>query len=201
MKISGIVWVVAIILMPWWGYAQQQEASFDNWRVLTMQEKTGKVCYVTSVPVQKRGNVPKRSQPYVMVTAWGANTTEVSVASGYPYKVGSTITLTVDKTAPYQLYSNKKIAKVAWASTPAEHHKIIARMLAGNSMVVKGISQRGTTSHDRYTLKGFAKAYTAMQDLCKAAAVAPEKPSQKSPPKPASKTSRQQYNTQPKPKP
>jgi hypothetical protein len=152
-----------------------------------MQEKTGKVCYVTSMPVKKEGKVTKREQPYAMVTAWGKSATEVSVASGYPYKVDSTIELIVDNTAKYQLYSNKKILKVAWGSNPSEHQKIIERMLKGTQMVVKGTSKSGTSSQDSYSLKGFAKAYKAMKDLCSTASTTSPKASQEPAQKPAQK--------------
>ena len=199
MNIVGMVSVMVILLMPWWAYAQQQTAHFESWRVLSMQEKTGKVCYVTSTPVKKGGNVRKREQPYVMVTMWGQEATEVSVVSGYPYKTDSAVTLTVDDTEKYRLFSNKKILKVAWANTPAEHQKIIASMLAGDDMVVKGIDHRGASSQDRYALKGFSKAYKAMQDLCKTAAVAPEKPSPKAEHSSGSRTSRTPQHSRQKP--
>lgn len=192
MKRVGMLWLGAILLFPCLGQAQQQEGSFDDWRVLTMQEKTGKVCYVTSVPSKKEGNVKKRAQPYAMVTAWGKGATEVSVASGYLYKVDKAIELVIDDTAKYQLFSNKKIAKIAWASNAAEHRKIVDRMIKGTQMAVHGTSQSGTTSKDGYSLKGFAKAYKAMKDLCSTTAVTPPKASQETSPqatqKPAQET-------------
>jgi hypothetical protein len=175
MKRLGMLCLGVLILFPCLGQAQQQEGSFDDWRVMTMQEKTGKVCYVTSVPSKQEGNFTKRDQPYAMVTAWGKGATEVSVASGYPYKVEKAIELVIDDTAKYQLFSNKKIAKIAWASNASEHQKIIDGMIKGTQMTVHGTSQRGTTSKDGYSLKGFAKAYKAMKDLCSTAAVTPPK--------------------------
>lgn len=182
MKRLGMLCWGAILLLPCLGQTQQQEGSFDDWRVLTMQEKTGKVCYVTSVPTKKEGNVTKRDQPYAMVTAWGKGATEVSVASGYPYKVDKSIELVIDDTAKYQLFSNKKVAKIAWANSTAEHRKIVDRMLKGTRMAVHGTSQSGATSQDGYSLKGFAKAYKTMKELCSTTAVTPPKSS----PEPAS---------------
>jgi hypothetical protein len=142
------------------------------------------------VPTQKEGNVAKRDQPYAMVTAWGKGATEVSVASGYPYKVDSAIELVVDTTSKYQLFSNKKVLKVAWGSNPSEHKKIVDRMLKGTQMTVKGTSQSGATSKDSYSLKGFAQAYKAMKDLCSASPTTtkePEKPATQGPEKAAAK--------------
>ncbi len=189
MKRLGMLWLGAILLFPCLGQTQKQEGSFDDWRVLTMQEKTGKVCYMTSVPHKKEGNVTKRAQPYAMVTAWGKGATEVSVASGYPYKVDKAIELVIDDTEKYQLFSNKKIAKIAWASTAAEHQKIVAHMIKGTQMTVNGTSQKGTTSQDGYSLKGFAKAYKAMKDLCSNVSVTSPKPSQEAAPKSSQKPS------------
>ena len=48
-----------------------------------------------------------------------------------------------------------------------EDLKLIAAMKRGERMIVDGKSNRGTTTKDTYSLKGFSSAYQAISAKCK----------------------------------
>ena len=54
----------------------------------------------------------------------------------------------------------------AWAQTEKDDASLIKYMKLGNTMIVKGISSRGTNTKDTYSLKGFVAAYKAMNKKC-----------------------------------
>ena len=55
----------------------------------------------------------------------------------------------------------------AWALGPEDDSNLVTRMKRGNKLVVTGISSRGNTTIDDYSLSGFTKAKAFMDKLCK----------------------------------
>lgn len=142
--------------------AQQLYQTSGDWRVFTYGNGKDKQCYVASVPVKKTGNYSARGEPFVMVTHRGAAGDEVSVSSGYPYKAGSKTSLTIDSRR-YNLFTKDDRA---WAYDAKQDQNLVAAMMKGSQMVVKGTSQKGTYSSDSYSLTGFTVAVQKMKALC-----------------------------------
>ena len=144
--------------------AQTLEFTSKDWRVFTTTQNGSKVCYIASVPTDKKGNYKNRSEPFAIVTDRGQSAAdEVSVSSGYPYKAGSGVTVSVDgkKTAFFTK------GERAWAKNSKADTSLIKQMKRGNAMRVRGNSQLGTYSEDRYSLLGFTAAYNKMKTLCR----------------------------------
>lgn len=156
--------VMAVILSTFsTAHAQLLDSVQGDWNVFSMTQQGKKVCYIASAPKQKTGNYKHRSDPYVLVTHINTNVDEASTTSGYPYKQGSEVALTVEG-KNYKLFTK---GELAWAYDTSQDHQIVADMKAGSSLKVKGNSTKGTYSTDTYSLKGFTAAYNRMKALCK----------------------------------
>jgi Lhr-like helicase len=88
---------------------------------------------------------------------------EVSTIIGYPFKKGSTSTLTIDGNE-YQLYTN---GDGAWAESGDLDKRIVEAMKNGKTMSVSGVSWRGTQTRDRYSLSGVTAAMNKIDSMCK----------------------------------
>ena len=73
-------------------------ARFGEWEAHAFDENGSKVCFMASQPQKKQGNYSRRGEPFALVTHRPAdNTRDVfSYITGYTYKAGSTVTVTID---------------------------------------------------------------------------------------------------------
>ncbi|MBL0318231.1 MAG: hypothetical protein IPP74_02850 [Alphaproteobacteria bacterium] len=138
------------------------DQTFGEWNVYTYQLGGKKTCYIVSMPKNEGGTFTKRGQPYTMVTHVRNDVDEVSVSSGYSYKSGTEVAVDIgaDK---YTMFSK---GELAWAYDAEQDAKMVTAMKKASKLVVKGTSQRETTSDDTYSLSGFGKAYDRMKDMC-----------------------------------
>lgn len=143
--------------------AQSLDRTYGAWNVFTMTQNGQKVCYMASYPRSQKGNYNKRGEPYVLVTHRGPSIDEVSVSSGYPYKVDSDVTVNIDGKV-YKLFTKDDLA---WAPDQSSDAKLVKSMKKGMNMEVRGNSRLGTYSKDKYSLSGFTKAHKRMKQLCK----------------------------------
>ena len=88
---------------------------------------------------------------------------EVSIQAGYTYKKGSNVNITIDGKKSFKLFTSNGYA---WTYESADDRTLVAAMRAGNSMVIKGTSSRGTLTTDTYSLSGFTAAYKAINKAC-----------------------------------
>ena len=57
--------------------------------------------------------------------------------------------------------------QIAWTSDPEIDGMLIKAMQRGTTMIIKGVSSRGTNTKDTYSLRGFTAAYKAISKVCK----------------------------------
>lgn len=143
--------------------AQEFVSKHGDWLVFTVQKGGSKVCYIASEPVKKTGDFGNRSEPYLLVTSRNATTDEVSVSSGYPYKVDSKVKVEVDSNK-FEFFTKDILA---WAYDAKQDAQVVGAMKKGNRLTVRGTSQKDTFSLDTYSLKGVSAAYNAMKAQCK----------------------------------
>ncbi len=146
--------------------AQIVDSSFYRWQVFEIQENEleFKKCYILSHPVNSDSDHNHRQKPYVMITRFQKDRSEeVSISSGFEYKLNSEVFVLVD---PLQF---KLLAKgnLAWAKTKVEDLAIIDAMLKSGSLKVRSDSAVGTYAIDEYSLKGITRAYARMREICK----------------------------------
>lgn len=146
-------------------YAQIIDSSFYSWSVYEIQETEldYKKCYVLGHPIKSHSDHPARSEPYVMIARYQEDRNEeVTVYSGYEYKLSSEVFLLLDK----ESYNLETKGKMAWAKTRTEDAIIIQKMLDSGILKVRSDSALGTFGVDEYSLKGLAKAYRRMKKIC-----------------------------------
>lgn len=144
----------------------QEVGRFDDWTAYTYKTKKGPVCYIVSQPVKSKlsREGAKRDPAYFLVTHRPGDKVraEVSTIMGYPLKPYSMPTVEIDG-RKFNLFA---VGDGAWAESPAADRRIVAAMKRGRTMIVRGISRRGTTSTDTYSLKGVTAALQKIDALC-----------------------------------
>lgn len=135
-----------------------------DWAAYTFMENDNKVCYMVSQPKKSEGNYSKRGDVYVLVTHRPAEKSKnvFSYIAGYAYKSGSVATVTVNN-QKFNLFTQDDSA---WASDEATDNKITDALKRGSSLVVKGVSARGTETADTFGLSGSTAVYKAISMEC-----------------------------------
>ena len=143
-----------------------QIEKFNDWSVLRQETDAGRLCYITSEPIEKKGDYDKnnRGETRVFVThgPGKAERDVVSIVAGYVFEKQSEVRLYVDGVK--QLFFT--LQDRAWSFGPDEDKKIIRNMKRGNKLTVEGVSSRGNKTIDIYSLSGFTKAKQMLDKIC-----------------------------------
>ncbi len=146
--------------------SQVIDSSFYRWTVYEIQENEldYKKCYIVAHPVKSDSDHNSRQKPYVMIARFQKDRTEeVSIFSGYEYKLNSEVFVVIDA-SQFKLKAKKDMA---WAKTKYEDINIIETMLGSGVLKVRSDSAIGTYAVDEYSLKGITRAYARMREICK----------------------------------
>ena len=137
---------------------------FNDWSAYTYKAGGGKVCYVVSQPKDSEPKNVRRDKVFFLVQHRPKDKvrSEISTIIGYKFKSGSMAKVTIDGNAS-TLFTN---GDGAWAESGSTDRKIVAAMKAGKSMVVTGLSSRGTKTTDRYSLSGITAAMKKIDNIC-----------------------------------
>ena len=143
-------------------------AAKTDWSIFVEDDPTQ--CWIVSAPKEtvntRDGRVVavRRGDIYMFVSFWPETEKmgEVSFMGGYPFRDGSTVTLTVGD-SEFELFTD---GEIAWAATPEEDRQIATAMKRGVEAEAVGISSRGTTTTDTFSLMGFTAAYEDAQNRC-----------------------------------
>jgi hypothetical protein len=138
---------------------------FKDWDAFAYSDDGGKVCYMVSKPLASEPRTVKRGDIYVMVTHRPAEKVvdEVSIFAGYPYKEESEAEVTIGGTK-FALFTQ---GENAWTREAKEDKALVRAMIRGSTMIVRGVSKRGTLTTDTYSLSGFTAAHKAIDQACK----------------------------------
>jgi len=153
-----------LIILGTKSFAQRVDGTYYDWTVFELDEAgKGKKCYIASFPKNSVGNYKGKREPYILITKFkNKKVEEVSVFSGYEYKLNSDIFVSVDG-KQYRMFTKDDIA---WAKTPEQDKEMIEKIIAGQEIKIRTESAKGAYSVDTYSLKGATKAYKRMRDLC-----------------------------------
>ncbi len=137
---------------------------FTDWEAVTFTEGGNLGCYMTSDAKKSVGNYKERGKVYALVTHRPANESldVVTLIAGYTFKKDSDVVVDIAG-QKFSLFTDKNSA---WARDAETDHRLVAAMRKGSTMTVKGSSERGTATTDTYSLKGFSKAYAAINAAC-----------------------------------
>ena len=140
---------------------------YGDWGAYTASPAGHKVCFALAKPKTTKTEPTgrKRDPSYVFVASRpGENVrNEVSVIIGYPFKTSSDATAEVG-TAKFAMYTQND---GAWIKNIAEEARMVDAMRKGADLTVKGMSGKGATSTDQYSLKGLAQALDKIEQECK----------------------------------
>ena len=141
-----------------------------DWSVFAVGEGADKVCWIVSKPKRweaRRGGSRvevNRGDIYLMVANRPAQNVrdEVSLVVGYPLKPDSTVRLDIGSDSFAMFVEDD----TAWTQ-PADDSRVVAAMRRGVEAVATGVSARGTTTIDTFSLLGFTAALEQSAELCR----------------------------------
>ncbi len=141
--------------------------SFKQWTAYKSTEADGKMCFIAAQPTDSKYNPSKpkaRDPAYFMVTIIPAKKikNEASTIIGYAFKKDSKVTVDVDG-KKFTMFTDKDNA---WIENTAQEATLISAMKGAKTMTIEGVSQRGTTTTDTYTLTGLGSALDAIAKEC-----------------------------------
>lgn len=135
-----------------------------DWSSYFFMEGGNKVCYMVSQPKKEEGNYSQRGDVFALITHRPAENSRnvFSYISGYTYELGSEVTVSIGS-QNFKLFTQKDSA---WAPDDSMDNRITDAVRQGNSIVVKGVSSRGTKTTDTFGLSGSSAAYKAISTEC-----------------------------------
>jgi invasion protein IalB len=167
--------LLALVAAP--ALAQQRQASrgsqggnafevarVGSWSILTTGEGRSKTCFIMTQPSERlpKGLTRDPAHVYISMRQGEATKHEFSVITGYPLKQGAEAQIAVGNVNFAAVGQNKNV----WLRNPAEEPRFIGELRRGSSLTIKGTSQRGNDTTDRYTLTGFGAALERAQKEC-----------------------------------
>lgn len=161
----------AMILAASAGLAQESTnrvAAKTDWSVFVEDDPTE--CWAVSAPKEtvntKDGRVVavRRGDILLFVSFRPGSGVagEVSFTGGYPFAEGSTVKLEIGETS-FDLFTE---GEWAWPASKADDGKILTAMKRGTDAVLTGVSSRGTTTKDTFSLLGFTAATDEAETRC-----------------------------------
>ena len=166
-KINKIILTILLIFLPIFNLqAQILDINFYNWRIYEIADEDPdfKKCYIVNSPLKSDTNDTSRKKPYIMITRFQKDRIEeISVFGGFDFKINSHIFFLVDSNQ----FRLKTKSDYAWAKTRADDIRIIETMLYSSSVKIRSDSAIGTYAVDEYSLKGIAKAFKRMREICR----------------------------------
>jgi hypothetical protein len=172
--IHRAIGLLALIALGASGDAAAQTSSrvdaSRDWSVFVAEADGSKLCWVATRPKSStalRGGQTvevRRGDIFLMVAVRPADgvENEVSFISGYPFKQGSTVEATVGSQT-FTLFTD---GENAWPRSPEEDDVIVNAFRRGIDAEVRGVSSRGTTTVDTFSLLGFTNAFNAATERC-----------------------------------
>lgn len=137
---------------------------YQRWDAYEYMNNGTKLCYLHSQPQKKEPAGVKRGEIYILVTHKPKEhiRNEVSIYFGYPLKESLPAEAVIDGNA-IDMFTHEE---AAWAADSATDQKLVQALQKGRSLVVKGVSTRGTKTTDTYDLSGFTNALHAIDKAC-----------------------------------
>lgn len=150
------------------GAAQPQLlGQFGDWGAYTATPGGRKVCFALAKPAKSQTNPPNRPRDptYIFVSSRPAEKVkdEVSIIIGYGFKPNTDASAEVGG-ASFAMYTQND---GAWIKNAAEESRLIDAMRKGAELTVKGVSARGTSTTDVYSLRGVGQALDRVAQECR----------------------------------
>ncbi|MEM9140778.1 MAG: invasion associated locus B family protein [Pseudomonadota bacterium] len=153
------------------GLAQTRVDAKKDWSVFVAGDGGSKVCWIVSQPTNstatRGGNAVevRRGDIFLMVSARKADKVEneVSFLAGYPFRKGSKVKVSVGSNN-YTMFTD---GENAWTPSSRDDGALTTAFRRGATARIEGVSGRGTTTVDTFSLSGFTAALKDAQTRCK----------------------------------
>lgn len=141
---------------------------FSDWSVYSAGSGTSKTCYILAKPRKTLPNNVRRGSIFLMVSDWPGRKVkaEPQIVYGYPTEEGGPASLDVDNQKYTFFMRNLKSDGSGWLKSLDENDALVADMRKGTVAVARGLSTRGTTTIDTYSLVGFSAALDKAHAAC-----------------------------------
>ena len=171
--VAAICLALGVVGLPGGAGAQAVSESVGakrDWSIFKEGAAADRQCWIVSQPVSSRalrGGKPvsvNRGDIFLMVAIRpGANVkNEVSMLPGYPFRSGSAAEVKIGSDR-FELFT---AGEGAWADSAESDERIVTAMRRGATAEVTGVSTRGTTTVDTFSLTGFTAALEEARALC-----------------------------------
>ena len=142
--------------------------AFKDWSAFQADTSDGKTCYIMARPHSSVPAKAKRDPIYFLISDWPRRKAkgEMQIIPGYKYKDGSPVTAQVGREKVEFFTRETGSASSAWVKDPADEARLADVMRRSPQVVVTGVSQRGTTTHDTYALDGLGQALDRIHAAC-----------------------------------
>ncbi len=166
-KIAGpILALCAALAMAAPAVAQEAKSlgTFNAWTAWQGTDANGVMCYISSQPSDSDPkNVNRDPIHFLIIHRKGLGTkNEVQTLIGYPFNASPNATATIDGKA----YPMVTEGSAAWLASSGDEPGFVTALKAGSELVVRGTSQRGTKTTDKYSLRGVTAAMGEIDKAC-----------------------------------
>lgn len=135
----------------------------NAWGTYSYQAQSGKVCYLLTVPTDKKPPKLDHGDIFFFVSQRPADKTyQPQFIASYNLQENSKVNVTVDG----KTFAMFVKGKSAWVEDSTQEPALIAAMKAGTTMSVAAKSGRGNPTNYAFSLKGISAALTSIQQ-CK----------------------------------
>ena len=137
---------------------------FQAWGAYSYKQGNSTVCYVLSVPTEKKpAGIDHGENFFIVSQRPGQNISyEPQAMMGYTMQTNSKVTVTIDN-KNFTMFTKDK---AAWVENAAEEPALVAAMRTGQKMSVSAVSGRGTKTSYAYSLQGISAALKQVES-CK----------------------------------
>jgi len=166
MKFAIPLLLLGVVARP---LAAQEKSlgDFKSWQAYSFAESGKKVCVVWAKPKKSAGKYKRRGDVRIFVAhrRWAKprRVNEASFEAGYAFKKDSEPRVTIDGKT-FTLFSD---GDTAWNRAAPDDARMVKAMRVGKTLVIEGVSSRGTKTKDTYSLFGFTAAHNAINKACK----------------------------------
>jgi invasion protein IalB len=145
--------------------ALQLKETYKDWAVYVHEKANNKTCFAISKPMDMEPKNVNRGSVFFYVSSWPDDKVkdEVSIKVGYPL-AGDTAPAAIIGADQFNLFADGDKAFIA---DETMENKLVDAMKRGSTMVIKGRSQRGTETIDKYSLSGISAALDRVSKECK----------------------------------
>lgn len=162
----------ALTLMLGSAVAQEQStnrvAAKTDWSVFVEENPTE--CWGVASPKEtvntRDGRVVAATRGQILLMVFYRPSAEakgqVAFTGGYPFRAGSTVNVNISGNE-FELITE---GEWAWPASVADDAKIVTAMKRGAQAIVTGVSSRGTTTKDTFSLLGFTAAVEDAEARC-----------------------------------